>query len=81
MTDWYPSKWGDEDEIGALHSITQEKIVNAARIVKTGKTYSLAHVLEEGIPNLSFRDQFLYTTLRRHSLDLKSPGKLTTPVE
>ena len=73
---WYPSKWGVDDEIGALRAITPAKIIEAARLVKVGKTYNLAHVLEEGIPSLSFRGQFLYSTFRRHSLDLKSPGKM-----
>ena len=41
---WYPSKWGAEDEIGALGAINSLKIVEAARLVKKGKTYNLAHV-------------------------------------
>ena len=73
---WYPSKWGIEDEIGALRAITPAKIIEAAGLVKKGKTYNLAHILEEGIPSLSFHGQFLYTTFHRHSLDLKSPGKM-----
>ncbi len=73
---WYPSKWGAEDEVGALQAITPAKIVEAARLVKKGRTYNLAHILEEGIPSLPFHGQFLYSTFRRHSLDLKSPGKL-----
>jgi len=73
---WYPSKWGAEDEIGALGAINYSKIIEAARLVKNGKTYNLAHVLEEGIPSLSFHGHFLYTTFRRHSVDLKSPGKM-----
>jgi kynurenine formamidase len=75
-TSWYPSKWGPDDEIGALQAITPAKIIEAAGLVKLGKTYNLAHVLEEGIPSLAFHGQFLYTTFRRHSLDLKSPGKM-----
>ena len=73
---WYPSKWGAGDEIGALHSLTPQKIVDAARLVKTGRTFNLAHVLEDGIPSVSFHGQFLYSTFHRHSVDLKSPGKL-----
>jgi len=73
---WYPSKWGADDEIGALRAITPAQVIEAAQLVKTGTVYNLAHILEEGIPSLSFHGQFLYTTFRRHSLDLKSPGKL-----
>ena len=74
---WYPSKWGVDDEVGALREVTPAKIIEAARLVKNGKAYNLAHVLEEGIPSLAFHGQFLYSTFRRHSLDLKSPGKLS----
>jgi len=73
---WYPSKWGADDEIGAVQAISPEKIVQAASLVKKGKRYNLAHVLEDGIPNVPFHGQFLYSTFHRHSLDLKSPGKL-----
>jgi len=73
---WYPSKWGEDDEIGAVLSITPQKMIDAARLVKIGRTFSLAHVLEDGIPSVSFHGQFLYSTFHRHSLDLKSPGKL-----
>jgi kynurenine formamidase len=73
---WYPSKWGADDEIGALRAIAPAQVIEAAQLVKTGTVYNLAHILEEGIPSLSFHGQFLYTTFRRHSLDLKSPGKL-----
>lgn len=76
MSQWYPSRWGAEDEIGAVRAITPNKVLEAAHLVKEGKSYSLAHVLEEGIPSVSFHGQFLYTTYHRHSLDLKSPGKL-----
>lgn len=76
MSQWYPSKWGADDEIGAVRAITPAKTIEAARLVKLGRTYNLAHVLEEGIPSVSFHGQFLYTTFRRHTLDLKSPGKM-----
>ena len=72
---WYPSKWGSEDEIGALNSISPSKITTAARLVSKGKVYNLAQILEDGIPNHPFHGPFWYATFRRHSLDLKSPGK------
>lgn len=39
--DWYPSKWGKEDTLGAVNEITAESIVAAAKLVKAGKRYAL----------------------------------------
>jgi len=72
---WYPSKWGSEDEVGALNLISTSKIIEAAHLVSKGKIYNLAQILEDGIPSPPFHGQFLYFTFRRHALDLKSPGK------
>ena len=72
---WYPSKWGSNDEIGALNLVSPRKIAAAARLVNNGKVYNLAQVLEDGIPSHPFHGPFWYATFRRHSLDLKSPGK------
>ena len=40
--DWYPSKYGAEDTLGALNNLSAENVVEAARLIKTGKVYSLA---------------------------------------
>ena len=39
--DWYPSKYGAEDTFGAINNLSAEKVVQAARLVTTGKTYAL----------------------------------------
>ncbi len=38
---WYPSKWGKDDTLGAINELSPSKVVEAASLVKTGKTYSL----------------------------------------
>ena len=38
---WYPSRWGAADEIGALNNVTPARVVEAAKLVKTGKVYAL----------------------------------------
>ncbi len=38
---WYPSKWGKDDTLGAINELSPAKVVEAAQLVKTGKTYSL----------------------------------------
>lgn len=39
---WFPSRFGADDEIGALNFLSAAKIVQAAKLVEKGKTYSLA---------------------------------------
>ncbi len=39
--DWYPSRYGAEDTLGAINELSAEGVVAAVRLVKTGKTYAL----------------------------------------
>ena len=47
---WYPSKWGPNDEIGAANYMTTETALKAARLVKTGKVYSLGITVNTTTP-------------------------------
>jgi hypothetical protein len=38
---WYPSKYGAEDRLGAVNNLSAEKTAEAAKLITTGKTYSL----------------------------------------
>ena len=42
--DWYPSEHGADDTLGAVNHLSPEKVVQAAKLVKTGKTYPLGVV-------------------------------------
>ncbi len=42
---WWPSKYGADDQAGALNEITPAKVVEAVRLVRQGRVYDLAHVL------------------------------------
>ena len=39
--DWFPSKYGADDTLGAINNLTPEKLVQAAKLVTEGKTYRL----------------------------------------
>jgi len=39
--DWYPSQFGAEDTLGAINHLTANHVIEAAKLVKTGKTYAL----------------------------------------
>ena len=40
--DWYPSRYGADDTLGAINELSPQGVLAAARLVKTGKTYALA---------------------------------------
>ncbi|MBI1397454.1 MAG: cyclase family protein [Betaproteobacteria bacterium] len=56
-----PSKWGATDERGAANYMTPERVLHAARLVKTGETVELGHVLSGDIPLFGTRRFELYT--------------------
>ncbi|MDH2899775.1 MAG: cyclase family protein [archaeon] len=64
MPRWYPSIWGKEDELGAMNLLSAKKITEAARLVKQGRVFNLAHTLEDGMPLNPFHSDFLYFTYR-----------------
>lgn len=40
-SDWYPSKYGAGDTLGAINNLSADKVKRAAQLVKNGKTYAL----------------------------------------
>ncbi len=60
---WWPSRYGADDEAGALNEIGPANVVRAASLVRQGRVFDLAHVLDDRVPAFpgrSFR-QFLTT--------------------
>ena len=49
------SRWGKDDQRGAINYISPGKTLEAARLITTGKIYSLGHIYEEGMPLVSGR--------------------------
>ena len=47
---WFPSKYGAQDEIGAGNLITPQRVMEAAKLVTTGKTYRLGIEVNRGTP-------------------------------
>jgi len=50
MSGWWPSRYGEGDEAGALNEISAGGIVRAARLVREGRVFDLAHVLDSAVP-------------------------------
>jgi kynurenine formamidase len=47
---WWPSAFGPDDQIGMLNHIDDAKRAAALSLVRTGRMYDLAHVLDENVP-------------------------------
>lgn len=47
---WYPSKYGPDDRLGAVANLSAEKTAEAAKLITTGKTYSLGMVTGRDTP-------------------------------
>ena len=45
-----PSKWGEDDEIGAANYVTPEQVRMAASLIKKGESHGLGIVIEPGMP-------------------------------
>ena len=49
--DWYPSKYGEGDTLGAINNLSPAGVVKATQLVKTGKTYPLGVVTGPDTPH------------------------------
>lgn len=47
---WWPSEWGEDDQLGALNRLTPAKTLAAARLITKGKVYDMGRVFEEDMP-------------------------------
>ena len=60
QANWYPGKWGPNDEIGAANYMTAATALQAARLVKTGKVYSLGITVSTTTPAFPPRTCSIY---------------------
>ena len=60
QANWYPGKWGPNDEIGAANYMTPATALQAARLVKTGKVYSLGITVSTTTPAFPPRTCAIY---------------------
>lgn len=64
--DWWPSRYGVDDVIGAANEVTPEKVLQAARLITKGKVYDLQLTLvPEGpaFPPRYYQFQLMYNNL------------------
>ena len=70
---WWPSRYGADDQAGALNEITPAKILEAVRLVRQGRIYDLAHVLHQDIPAFPGRTFRQYLTTNYHQINRRHP--------
>ena len=70
---WWPSKYGADDQAGALNEITPAKILEAVRLVRQGRVYDLAHVLHQDIPAFPGRTFRQYLTTNYQQINRRHP--------
>jgi kynurenine formamidase len=70
---WWPSKYGPDDQAGALNEITPRKVLEAVRLVRRGRVYDLAHVLHQDIPAFPGRTFRQYLTTNYHQINRRHP--------
>ena len=71
---WWPSRYGAEDEAGALNEITPAGVARAAALVREGRIYDLSHVLDSSIPAFPGRSFRQFLTTSAHDLNRRAPG-------
>ncbi len=47
---WWPSRWGAQDQLGALNLLTPAKVLEATKLISTGTIYDMTFVYEESMP-------------------------------
>jgi kynurenine formamidase len=79
QSNWYPSKFGPNDEIGAANYMTPALALAASKLVKTGKVYSLGITVNTSTPAFPPRTCAIYITQPGQvgSADGLGPTKLT----
>jgi kynurenine formamidase len=62
---FWPSRYGADDEAGALNELTADNVLRAARLVRHGRVVDLAHVLDERVPAFPGRSFHQHLTIDR----------------
>lgn len=71
---WWPSRYGPDDEIGAGNELTPERALEALKLPREGRVIEIAQLLEEGVPAYPPRT-FKHVVLCHNTLDATLIGK------
>jgi hypothetical protein len=51
QAEWWPSRYGADDQIGSLYEITPPQSVRAARPVREGRVFDPGRILDANVPH------------------------------
>lgn len=71
---WWPSRYGADDQAGALNEITPAAVARAAGLVRRGRVIDLSHVLDARAPAFPGRTFRQFITTVAHDLNRRSPA-------
>lgn len=69
----WPSRYGPDDQVGALNEITPRGVLQAVGLVRRGRVYDLAHVLDQDVPAFPGRTFRQYLTTNYHQTNRRRP--------
>jgi kynurenine formamidase len=64
-----PSKWGPQDEIGNCNYLTPQKVLEAVRLIRTGKVYDMGCEYYKGFPAYPPRDCWVWLLVHGMTVD------------
>src|SRR5919204_2450348 len=71
---WWPSRYGPDDQAGALNEITPQGVLQAVGLVRRGRVFDLAHVLHQDVPAFPGRTFRQYLTTNYHHINRRGPA-------
>lgn len=75
LTPWWPSRYGEGDQLGTLNEITPAKTAAAARLVRLGQVYDLGRVLDAHAPHFEGRYWQQSLISSAHIINPRRPDK------
>lgn len=64
--EWWPSRYGKDDELGTLNELTSERVTDAAKLVKRGKIFDMG--TNYATENPGFPPRYWHNTTLAHRL-------------
>ncbi|MBI3967473.1 MAG: cyclase family protein [Chloroflexi bacterium] len=64
--EWWPSRYGPEDELGAANELTPDRLLRALQIPRRGVKYNLALTIGNRLPLQSMHGPIVHYTYRTH---------------
>jgi kynurenine formamidase len=74
LNEWWPSRYGVGDQLGALNEITPAKTAGAAQLVRRGITYDLGRTLHADVPRFEGRYWQQSLVSAAHLINRRKPG-------